>query len=302
MFRQYGTKYSCPSGNTYVMAIYRPSETKAWLKCPVARSLEYLDGWRPRVLGRRNLAALLGTGIHAGVAVYHMALKEGATPDVAAAQAHALVVLKTELEKLTTLGCVIRPEEQPYADSLQRRVEQGVARYVASDPITKQSWQVRHVEQRLENFGGCTIDLGVSTALGLAIVDVKTRLTLDDRYRQKTRAEYGTDWQLRHYVWSYAQYMGQPVQDYFIILVTLEPFSVEVWPYNITEEDMKTWECSSNIAWSLMEDLRSMPNMTWQNLTSCHTSFGPCDYLKACHTYHYDEALMRRDYVKEGLR
>jgi hypothetical protein len=283
------------------MAIYRPSETKAWLSCPVKRSLEYLDGWRPRGLGRKHLAMLLGTGIHAGAAYYHNAAKERTPCLLAEAQNQAVVCVRSELKKYLDAGCVVRAEEQQYLDRLENRVAWGVRDYLKSDVIRIQGWEVLHVEQRLENYGGCTIDLGVRTPLGLAIADVKTKLTLDDRYRAKTRNEYSVDWQMRHYVWSYSQYMGQPVREYYIILVTLEPFSVEVWPYSVTPEDISAWGQSADHVWELMV-ADEVSDLSWQNLTSCYTSFGPCDYLKACHTHHYEESLMRTEYVQLGGR
>jgi hypothetical protein len=247
-------------------------------------------------VGKRDLAAILGTAFAAGVAIYHQALKEGAPCDVAVAQATAVASVREKRAELESLGCVVRPEDISTAGKLEMRVAGVLWGYINEAPIPT-DWEILHVEHTFESFGNSRIDLGVATPLGLAIADVKVKLTLDGKYYRKTRDQYAVDWQMRHYVWAYEQFMGRPVREYYIILVVLEPFSVEVIPYSVTPEDMLAWRESAYLAWHHMEtDEYEQP---WQNLTNCYTSFGPCDFLKACHTYHYDEALMKTDYVQK---
>jgi PD-(D/E)XK nuclease superfamily len=252
-------------------------------------------------VGKRDLAAILGTAFAAGVAIYHQALKEGAPCDVAVAQATAVASVREKRAELESLGCVVRPEDISTADKLEMRVTGVLGGYISEAPIPT-DWEILHVEHTFESFGNGRIDLGVATPLGLAIADVKLKLTLADKYYRAEKEKYRTDWQMAHYVWAYSQFMGRPVREYYIILVVLEPFSVEVIPYAVTPEGMLAWEASAAEAWRLMEGQGLGEGGALQNRMQCERWQGfpfPCDYYDACHSFYYKENLMRTKYVKK---
>lgn len=281
------------------MRVYSPSQTKAWLTCPVLRQLSNVERWRPRLAGKKELGGILGTAMHAGLAVYHLSLKEGTADAQQHSVAAGIASVRHELAKLSELGVVVRPEDQAQAGAIENRVKVGITRYINAAPIPT-TWVIDGVEVNLgDRFGNCRLDLAVAGPLGAAVADLKVRLTLAPQYRQREIERYRTDWQFRHYVWAYSQFTGLPVHEYFVILVVLEPFKVEVIPFVVGPEDMAVWEGSAQTVWYRMEEEGDgSVSLPYQNLTNCVTNFGPCEMYRACHDCHYDEQLMSRDYVR----
>ena len=270
------------------------------------RALRYTHGWRPRRIGKRELAAVLGTGFAEGVAIYHRArhavqprslspteLIEIAEASAACAQTSA----SRRLVELQQAGFVVNDWDAATAQALPLRVHKGVMRYVSANPLPE-SWTVTAIEQTMGDYGNARLDLALEDSDGPAIADVKVKLQLDSKYRAKELRRYQDDHQQMHYAWAWGRMLQRAVTRYYIVLVVLEPkFSVELLPYQIHPETLMAWEGSQRVVWADMaaEDAGTRePYMVAKHWDE----YGECEYRAACFDYHWDESLMGQEYVQ----
>lgn len=269
------------------------------------RHLRYSLGWRPRRIGKRELAATLGSAFAAGVAVYHTrrqtaqphALAPTELTEIAeASAATAVFEAARQLARLQDQGFVVNDWDAPIAQALPLRVSKSVMRYVLTDSLPA-TWTVRAVEYTLADYGNARPDLAIDDVDGPAIADVKVKLQLDAKYRAKEITRYQDDHQQLHYAWAWGLYNGRNVHRYYIILVVLEPkFSVELLPYQIHPETMEAWRQSQLVTWHDMA-LEDAGEREPYMVAKHWDEYGECEYRKACFDHHWDPQLMTQDYV-----
>lgn len=270
------------------------------------RALRYSLGWRPRRIGKRELAAVLGTAFAAGAAVFHNR-RMAAQPHILASTelteiaedsaAAAVLEASRRLLGLQEQGFVVNDWDAPIAQALPLRVSKGVTRYVLSNPLPA-AWTIRAVEYTLADYGNARLDLAIEDADGPAIADVKVKLQLDAKYRAKELSRYQDDHQQLHYAWAWGQENVLPVHRYYIILVVLEPkFSAELLPYQIHPETMQAWQQSQLVTWHDMA-LEDAGEREPYMIAKHWDEYGECEYRKMCFEHHWDEQLATHDYVQ----
>ena len=198
-------------------------------------------------------------------------------------------------------GARVGEWDQAQAAAIPRRVARAITAYIAEDAAERlipASWSLLAVEHAFPDYGYARPDLVVHDGLGPAIVDLKTRLTLDPRWRERELMRYRHSWQLLHYAWAWGQYAQCRVGRYYICLVVLEPrFSVELMPYPITSEALAVWEQSAQRVWAQMAAEDQGAARPW--MAAKHADeFGNCEFYDACFTHQWDEARMAVDYMR----
>lgn len=273
------------------MTTYSPSQTTEWMECPLRRALRYLDGWEPRRITRPRLAAALGSAFAAGVAHYNANGRDASNAKAAGEVAYRHAA--AQLRAWQDAGREVVEWEATAAARLAERAQKGVLRYIEVDPIP-QTWRVVAVEATVGD-ERARPDLVVEAPAGggLVVVDYKTKLTLDARYRQDTREEYAHSWQLRHYCWRWE------TRRYAIVLVVLEPrFSVEWIPFDVTPQAAEVWQLSAQTAWADMAAEDRGERLAVARPTSCRGRYGWCEYRRACPYHGYDPEAMPTEYVR----
>lgn len=265
------------------------------------------EGWVRKVLQKRDLAGIVGTAFAAGAGAYHtlrMNHEEGGQPlaDLnkvkagAAAMGIADRILHQHLERIERDGFIVNATDDLYLTQMPTRVQKAVAKYVQNDPLLP-TWKIVSVEQELPEHGGARPDLIVRDDLGLAVVDLKSKVELRQQWKAKTVADYQNHDQMFHYAWAVGEAYGEPVQRYYIALVVFEPtFSVELLPNEINQETLSVWLQGRRRVWDLMaqEDRGdAVPFMSDKHADN----FGRCDYEEACFRWHYDTELMKNTYL-----
>jgi hypothetical protein len=284
------------------MRVYSPSQTATWLECPVKRHLAYVEHWRPRLVGKRELAAVLGTAVAAGVEAYHRARMAGQSNHPAEHWADmASQTARLLLRQLQDSGFQIAEYDQAQADALPGRAAKAVQTYLAAAPIPA-DWAILEVEQVHQQYGSCRLDLVVRDEPDhVAAVDLKVKLRLEPRYRPKEIERYRHHWAMLHYTWVVEQVYGQTPRRYYILFLVLEP-APESWlqAYLVDEEVLRVWEQSARRVWTQMEVHDTAgPDDRGPWIAAKHADeYGPCEYYDACFEYRWDPALMSHDYVQ----
>ena len=288
-----------------VPRIYSPSQTVLWDQCALKRTLHY-QKWVSRIVGKRDLAAMLGQAVGTGLADHYQGVAAGGAKcstgclaDGWSTQTGMLTwapstLARTAAEQLLAAlvpgGRRIEPWDQAQADALPMRAARAVERYIDSGGPIPPEWRILAVEETLPS-GVARPDLVVDDGRGPTPLDFKTRLTLKPEYLAREQTRWQTSWQLYHYAWELK------ADHYYICLLVLEPrFRAELYPFEIHPQTLQRWELSAKAKWAAMQaedENRARPAMAAQ-----HTdAFGDCEYLKACFRYRLDPEKMAQDYV-----
>ena len=285
------------------------------------------------MIGKKEVAGMLGSAIADGVAVFHNGLKalhvgSGSTISPAPidrdtfiknAAATAIQTVKDEKARVLHIGQSVYDDQSEAWELLEKRAAEGVFKYALYCPF--QPEDILEVELTLPDHGHCRIDLVVQTVLGPMVVDLKTSLTLDVKYETMRLREYEEDWQFFHYAWAYQDYLdsrvagrftlGEPaprVRRFGIYLLVLEPKSrlPLLHPIAINPEIMALWEHSATQVWRLMDAMRRGEPITidpkpWSTF-NFYSKFGREDWADAFTKYFLDPGLLPAAYVKEPPR
>jgi hypothetical protein len=296
--------------------IYSPSQTALWLDCRMKRALSR-HGWRLKVAGKRDLAAILGTAVAAGLATYNCSkfgcLCEPGVGEFVPRCEHCRVragdfenIINTSrqsaLEALNDLhsdGRHVAEYDVAQRDALTERAARVVARYIAADPIPPE-WPILAVETPCDE-SGARPDLVVDDGRGPAPIDYKVKLALKREYEAREIARWRDSWQLYHY----ASRVCRPgAYHYYICLIVCEPFRVELLPFEIADETMAWWRESAARYWrdmaqdAALEVMGDLPPMAAKHADE----FGECEFRRACFDHRLDKARMAQDYVRVERR
>ncbi|KKL20317.1 hypothetical protein LCGC14_2456650 [marine sediment metagenome] len=285
-----------------------PSRTEDFLYCPILYQLKHIDKWVPNLYGKREISFAMGHAIGAGLDLFyrHTRLKESLPlieGEVRPIEDYCVRVAMDAFEK-SIQGCLdqgrtLNPKDEEVADQALGRVIRAMPRVLEQDPIPS-DWTILGSEVPLPDHGYCRIDLPVRDPVNLAVLDIKTSLTLAKDKVHFRRREYTHNWQQMHYCWAYGDAMGEPVYRYHILQVVLEPKTlVYFWPYSIHPENMAAWLVSARQTWKDIDDFHEGRRDPVQKPVH-YGKYGDCEMFDACLTHHYDEGLMRGDYIQIG--
>lgn len=266
--------------------VISPSQTKNWAFCPYYWRLSQ-DGWRPKRLGKKQLAAIAGIGFAAGMAAFH----NGAPAADASTVAKATV--EKQFHDLLAMGAAFDDADP---DIYVTKATLAVEKTILFSPIPPM-WTILDVERTLPDHGFARIDLGVDTGSGLAVADYKLKMSLQAKYHDSTLRSYVNDFKMLHYAWAYGEVMGRPVENYYIIMTILDPiFTVKLQPFLIHPEILQAWERSARAMWDAIHWHRVGEMPLWEN-PEHENKFGRCEFERACFDLRRDENLFFADYV-----
>ena len=300
------------------MRVYSPSRTKSFLECPAEWRLE-LRGWQPRAYGNKQLAGILGDAFHLAHAEFYRNGGHTTAPETLALDLPQIARFNVEqqlhqLEK-QRFECDLKALD--LRNALPLKAQTLVTRWLQQNPVPKE-WQIVAVEHMLKDYGYCKIDLLVHPYPmdRLAVLDAKVKLRLEKKEFTKELEKFAYSWQFMHYAWAAEQHYEEPVQDYFVMMVVLEPsFQIVLEPYTINPELMQLWEQCARSAWAVMAAMDGEPGdldaLVWrgddygpypQPLYPYHTwewftRYGRREYTDAFLRHRLHDHLMRQDYI-----
>ncbi len=299
--------------------IFSPSQTSTFQTCPMKHHLSRTEGWRPRVLAKRDLAAIVGSAFAEGIASWNRVrgdkcLAYDQAPMAEVASGIARQSAEKAITRLTDAGCTVPTVLLPDVEYAPTVAARAVERVCANDPIPA-DWTIVDVERPFEDHGNARPDLVCRDDTGaLVIVDYKCAMVLKDGYVAERLDGYRRSAQMYHYVWAartvyadaeacrdemaghYWAMKNATVDRYAIVLVRIEPWKVWLQPYTVDERLLKRWADSAWTTWDRMSTPAiEGPASHWD---ACTTKFGECEFAKACWDHDRDEAMMALDYVR----
>ena len=267
------------------------------------------EHWVPRVAGKRDLAAILGRAFAAGVAVYNNGLRLYEDREISrwrmydsrAATEAARLAATDALAELDRQGRRVEVWDHSQRDAIADRAAKAVEKYALHNPIPS-TWPILAVEETLPS-GVARPDLVVDDGRGPTPVDYKTKLTLKKEYEDREISRWRMSWQMLHYCWELqSPPCGWPPCGsqfdrldfhYYICLVVMEPFRVQLYPFEVHPNTMAWWVQSAQTRWNGMVG-EGQPTMA-----SKHSDeYGECEYAAACFQHHLDPGRMAEDYVQ----
>lgn len=279
------------------MRVYSPSQTDSFMENPAVRRLKYIEKWRPRLIKNPDLARILGSAVSAGLAEYNRARRDSLPLDPDAAGRVAAETARLDLKHLQSHGLTPTGRETETARLLPERAYKAVTRYIAQDPIPL-DWKIVAVEPILKDHGWARPDLVLRSPLGLVPLDYKTKLTLDEKYKERTLNEYRYSWAMLHYAWACEEVFKEPVASYYISLITVEPrFKVLLDPTIIDPEIMELWKTSARSVWAVMAMVDRGELKPWHTF-KFFDRFGKNEYADSLLLHKWHDHLMERDYIK----
>lgn len=276
------------------LRVFSPSRTETWDSCHLKVELRE---WVPKVFAKRDLARYAGAAWAEGMAVLNRGKLEGTTHPPALIAQTVLGAFTASVGILREAGVQI---EQQDIDDTCAMLLKTTEKYMADDPLVlARGWTVHDVELQLPEHGKSRIDWGGHDPYNvLCQVDYKLKINLEQRWYDKTVAEYQHSWQMQHYCWAYGDYRGEHVSRYYICLVVMGPrYRCTLHQYEIDPELTQAWHASALQKWADMAaqaNKERVPDMA----ASHRTPFGDCEYKRACLEYKLDEDLMQQHYVK----
>lgn len=270
------------------MSTFSPSATTTWKRCPVMWQLSQLGIVR-RDLGKRELAAALGSAFAQAMYIYHRCRQVGAEPAGAPLDA-AQGWLLAQKEAWQVEGRRLGERDTPQYESLERRLDVLVTYALSHDPLPPE-WRVVAVEEPLGlEYGNARPDLVCQKPDDtLVVIDYKSTLTLGTRADERTRKLQMRldDWrdsdQLFHYAWAVGARYETAVTHVGIVLAEVEPKPKSaLHDFWVDPAQLEEWVARQRSAWVTMALHRREPGLMWRAATHADT-FGRCEYYDFCY-------------------
>ncbi len=275
---------------------YPPSEVRHWMVCPTF----WRDSrnWAPRA-DRWTPHALVGTGIHAGIAAWlrdrddHAALQ-------ATHQALSDGFVEQDTWSLLSLSKLVEKGYCALRDAIQERWGDNLnPLYIeCHDPIQ----DPRISRGRLYR----VVDFAREEEGSLEVWDWKTKINLDDMYLGEALRSVTHSWQLLDYAWHVQQWAGARVVQAGHGLVVLGPGKPKVhWPtVQLSPERLTQWHRQALSVWAEMWRMEQDHTDVTMNFEACsdrHLHFGKeCFLLPGCHQLCGNQTLYSSLYKKKG--
>ena len=263
------------------MKKFRATETVKFHRCEVLWQLER-EGHEPSEYGVREVAASVGTAIHAGCALFHQHRMD---------DRHLIVIEDYVRVGMNILASGLRKiEGKPPATQrafellgdAERRTRRAITEYVEMNPL--RGVEILDIERTLHNYGSTTIDVGFRLADGRLVVgDLKTRAFSTPYYKQKFLDEFSQSWQMKHYVKGYADYYNESVNDFWLILIDLRLTrpEIEVYEYRFSDEELDRWSVDAELTWKRMEEVESGKREPLR-AAEHYDRYGRCEMYNIC--------------------
>ena len=272
------------------MKIYSPSQTKAFLECPMLWSLGR-KGWTPRTYNKGNLYAIRGSAVSDGLDAYNRG-KSAQDITTAVEESVARLWVQAKIDHREWVEFKSAPLS---LDEVTTQALELVGAYSVGPPT---AYTVQHAEYVFANHGNARADvLGLNPQGRLIPVDYKCKdIPAVEYYRHLAKQAYRYDWQLMHYCWAVSEEFQTACFEFGIVILWYgKNPQIEYLVYSVSPTRLKLWYESATAVWERMERCElGLEPIT--EVAEHSNRFGLCVYHKACLEYHRDEDLMIQDY------
>lgn len=279
--------------------MYSPSQTKTYSRCQYKWFLHKILGVQSSYVGKRDLAAAVGTAVGAAV---QASVRGTFTESELIQQAQA----RYEHEVITKCGTTKSVLDSEEAVVYPTLIAPMVKAFLKAQPIPK-DWVVTHAESPISDSYDAYIDLAGTCPRGLWVADVKCRMNEKKWFMNNSVLKYQFDNQLSQYCREWKKRPGNegiPLEFYRIIYIVGSPEAACIYQdFEIDWEYMRGREISDERTWNDMSmksnvlDVYAMKygsyskipkDLVYQTvpMASDHMEgFYKCDMWDACLTY-----------------
>ncbi|UOF78751.1 pD-(D/E)xk nuclease superfamily [Caudoviricetes sp.] len=228
-------------------ASYSPSQTRLFSRCPYKWYIEKYLHLRPSILGKRDLAACVGTAVGAALATYY---KHNRQVEYSTLVGLAQDRYQQEVETHIKAGRSIYDEETAIAYSgypltLLNEYMKNESDHIPAD------FTVTDVESRMCETHESYIDIGGTCDRGRWIADFKCRMNVKPGSVEAELNKYAFDSQLLQYVDEYQKKTNQPVAFYRIIMLVAAPKPMVRWQdFEVSQHVVNARAASNTRIWS----------------------------------------------------
>ena len=270
------------------MSVYSPSQTDVFKECPLAWWFRYQQKYVSRTYNQKEIAGAVGSAFSTyqeHIDGGHEQAKELAVAD--------LNRMLNELRDTRELS----ERAASFEQSSNERLHRFIALFQKKNPIPS-SWEMFDREKVFPDHGNCRVDAMYRTSMGqLGVLDFKTRGRLQANQVDKARREFGTSNQLYHYCWAASEVYGEEVNQFSIVMLSLEPRAFcEIWQYRIKPGFLAVWEAGRKQDWEDMTAIKE-GKRTPSPATVHENKFGQCTYYDACFRHGLVEEHINQDFI-----
>jgi hypothetical protein len=267
--------------------VFSPTQTADWSQCPRLWAVTRVEKWQKTgAADRRLIAALLGTAVATGLAVYNKTARvrgwayARTMPHVVHAAVTAAVHRFTrELTVLEARGVTF--EVLAHYGDVGAVLAATIPKVITGDS-TPSSWRVLAVEQGVPHAGYARADVVYETPTGERIVrDYKFTMALQPRYASERLEDYTNHPQGYHYLWAWGATTFIPT------LVVANPFKLYETPRLRTPQELDTWLTGQRAKWAVMAAMHAGTVPIWGADTH-KTPYGKCPLYEWCLEYGAD--------------
>lgn len=282
-------------------AVFSPSATEAWSRCPWKWWLER-EGWRDSRLEKKNVAALMGDAFTLALSHYNRVVRDRGWEAARAKEQHphyidaALALFDQSVQHALDNG-------QSFADEALLAEAPVVLRttlpkFIADDP-TPTTYEVVAIEEPRPEHGWSRCDVVYLRPDGtIEVVDYKLKKALDARYVAETLEEYQEGAQRWHYTWA-----ENAARVSFYVAVSA-PFRVLHVPCDRDEARLAQWLESQRPKWTLMQRQLDGEMPLWE-ADQHKDKWGWCPFKEPCLVHGRDRGRMAASgfvQIKRGRR
>lgn len=270
------------------MSVYSPSQTAVFKECPLSWWLRYNSRYVPRTYNQKEIAGAVGSAF----STYQEYIDKGHDA--------ALEIGREDLVRmLADLDATRELSERAvnYKMTAEGRYEKFCELY-QREPKIPRSWTMFDRERSFLEHGNCRVDSMYETSMGeLGVLDFKTRGRIQANQRDKARRDFATSDQMYHYCWAASEVYGQPITQFSILILTLEPKPwIDLWQYRVRDEFMKVWIAGRRQDWWDMDQIKA-GNRTPTPASVHENKFGQCQYYDVCFKHGFVEEHVQQDFV-----
>jgi hypothetical protein len=234
---------------------YSPSQTRLFSRCAYKWYLERHLGLRHKAIGKREMAACVGSAVGTALACYYKGGSDLTTNTLAeVAENRFTFLVRERLQRIPGSFIALEEAYEQYRTFPRQLVE---AYFKA--PTIPPDWTVTGVEERLSDTHESYLDVAGTCTRGRWVLDFKCKMNVRAGNVEGELLKYANDSQLLQYVQEYrTKYPTEPVDFYRIVLLVASPKCLVTYAdFEVNETVLAARHESNHAIWAKMDAART---------------------------------------------
>lgn len=233
------------------MKIRSPSQTMLFDRCRWKWYLARKLGVTEVYIGKRDLAAAVGTSVGRALSVYYKQKMGGDNVPMNSLKEFALQQFEHEVQAQVDKGRDVAniPESVKYPALIPKMLDA-----YFKEPCVPPDWQVLGTESKCGPDNTAFIDIWGRNDRGVWVIDFKCKMSCKPGSIVYELQDYERSWQLGHYVWSLHRLLGEwPVTSGINLIVGEPKPTSKYMEFEVDLDWMRWWESTAIGIWAEMD-------------------------------------------------